>query len=296
MKHRLPRGFLTSGESEEVNDMLHPHSVLPPDTRDFYRSVLATLTETNIPFMIGGAYALERYTGIVRHTKDLDIFVRRRDCRPILDLFARRGQATELTFPHWLGKIHAGHSFVDVIFSSGNCIATVDDDWFAHASAGLLLGVPTLLCPVEEMIWSKAFVVERERYDGADIAHLLRSRAGDLDWGRLLRRFGSHWRLLLSYLVLFGFIYPDDSRRIPTGVMDELLVRLRAEQSASPSETHLCRGTLLSREQFLIDVQQWGYIDARLPPHGAMSAADVERWTDAIGQDEPQPALHATHG
>jgi hypothetical protein len=28
------------------------------------------------------------------------------------------------------------------------------------------------------MIWSKAFVMERERYDGADVAHVILRRAG----------------------------------------------------------------------------------------------------------------------
>jgi hypothetical protein len=36
--------------------------------------------------------------------------------------------------------------------------------------------VPVIFCPPEEMIWSKAFVMERERYDGAD-ARILFVRA-----------------------------------------------------------------------------------------------------------------------
>ena len=52
--------------------------------------------------------------------------------------------------------------------------------------------------------------MERERYDGADIAHLLRARADQLAWRRLLRRFGPHWRVLLGHLVLFGFVYPGE--------------------------------------------------------------------------------------
>jgi hypothetical protein len=33
----------------------------------------------------------------------------------------------------------------------------------------------------EEVIWSKAFVTERERYDGADIMHVLLACAETLD-------------------------------------------------------------------------------------------------------------------
>ena len=56
------------------------------------------------------------------------------------------------------------------------------------------------LSPPEEMIWSKAFVQERERYDGADVIHLLRELGPTLDWPRLLMRFGDRWRVLLSFI------------------------------------------------------------------------------------------------
>ena len=74
-----------------------------------------------------------------------------------------------------------------------------------------MLGVPVLLCPAEEMIWSKAFIMERERYDGADVAHLLRARAGDARLGRgCCAASATHWRVLLCHLVLFGFVYPAE--------------------------------------------------------------------------------------
>jgi hypothetical protein len=50
--------------------------------------VLKTLQASEIPFLVGGAYAFERYTGIVRHTKDLDIFIRKNDCDRLFEIFA----------------------------------------------------------------------------------------------------------------------------------------------------------------------------------------------------------------
>jgi hypothetical protein len=58
--------------------------------------------------------------------------------------------------------------------------------------------------------------------------------------------------------------------------MDELLDRLRTERSNDPGES-VCRGTLLSPTQYLIDVEQWGYHDARLPPFGHMTPEQIER-------------------
>lgn len=68
--------------------------------------------------------------------------------------------------------------------------------------------------------------------------------------------------------------------------MAALARRLAEEEDAAPAGSRVCRGTLLSRAQFLIDVGRWGYADARLAPGGSMTRADVEAWTRAIEQDE----------
>ena len=256
----------------------------------FYRRVLQALVASGVPVLVGGAYALAIYTGIERRTKDFDLFLRRADYEGAARVLAANGYVTELKFPHWLGKTHAGALCVDLIFDSGNGLTRVDDGWFEHAVDADVLGVPAKLVPVEEMIWSKAFVMERERYDGADVAHLLRACAGDLDWSRLLDRVGPHWRVLLSHLVLFGFIYPGERAQAPPWVMRELLDRLWREIHAPASTSDLCRGTLVSREQYLHDVHREGYVDARLPPSGNMSAEDIAAWTDAIDASKAEPA------
>lgn len=248
----------------------------------FYTGVLRALGAAGVPFLVGGAYALNGYCAIERHTKDLDIFVRRADCERACAVLSDAGYATEATHPHWLAKVQAPFAQIDLIFSSGNGICEVDDDWFRHAGEGRVLGVAVPIVPAEEMIWQKAFVMERERYDGADVAHLLHDCAGRLDWHRLLDRFGARWRVLLGHLVLFGFIYPAQRDRIPRGVMDELLGRLRRELDAPPPADPHCHGTLLSREQYLGDIAARGYADARLAPLGTMSEEDVAHWTAGI--------------
>lgn len=261
---------------------------LTPEACAYYRRAMDSLRRANIPFLVGGAYALQHYTSISRHTKDFDVFIRPNDCRRALDTFAAQGYRAELTFPHWLGKVYAGDHFIDLIFSSGNGVAQVDDDWFAHAPQGQVLARQVRLCPPEEMIWSKAFIMERERFDGADIAHIIRAQAEQLDWQRLRQRFGSHWRLLLGHLILFGFVYPAERGLIPRGLMEELLQQAQGE-TAHLTDAPMCQGTLLSREQYLIDVENWGYADARLHPHGPMSAEAIAHWTAAIGNDAPAP-------
>jgi hypothetical protein len=257
-----------------VTDRLDPH------TAGFYREALSALTDAGIAFLVGGAYALERYTGIARHTKDFDLFVRPADAVRTLDALADIGCQTDLTFPHWLGKAFRAREFVDVIWSSGNGIAEVDDRWFAHAVPAEVLGVAVSLCPPEEMIWSKSFVMERERYDGADVAHLI--RGVDLDWTRLLERFGAHWPVLLTHVVLFRYIYPADRDRVPAGVVRELTGRVERELAAPPERARVCRGTILSRGQYLVDIGHWRYRDARLRPLGRLTRRQIAHWTAAI--------------
>jgi len=260
--------------------------VLDPQTAAFYREALAALDQRGVPHLVGGAYALEHYTGIARHTKDLDVFLRRRDLERGLEALRAIGCRTENTFPHWLAKARRGGALIDLIYSSGNGLSTVDDAWFEHSVEGNVVGQPSRLCPAEEVIWSKAFLMERERYDGADVAHLIRARAESLSWPRLLERFGPNWRVLFAHLVIFGFIYPSERDRIPPEVMHDLLDRLHAERLEPAGQERVCRGTLVSRGQYLVDVDTWGFADARLEPGGAMSVQDVAEWTRAIGGED----------
>ena len=174
-------------------------------------------------------------------------------------------------------------------------MAEVDERWIAHAVEDEVLGVPVRLCPVEEMIWSKAFIMERERFDGADVAHLLHDCAADIDWARLLERFGEHWRVLYSHLVLFGFIYPTRRGAIPQWVMEELGERLGRELATPPPALEVCRGTILSRSQYVVDVEERGYRDGRLAPAGNMSRAEIEEWQRRAEEDQAR-ALAAEHG
>ncbi len=247
---------------------------------DFYIDALKKLQDTGIPFLVGGAFAFSHYSHVPRDTKDVDIFVRPEDCPRVLEAFAKFGYQTEMPFPHWLGKIYADNHFIDVIFSSGNGLARVDDLWFDHAPRTNVLGVIVRLSPVEEMIWSKSFILERERFDGADVMHLLRETGPSLDWPRLLMRFGDYWRVLLSQLILFGFVYPDKRQNVPQWVMAELLRRLGV--SRPNLQNDVCYGTLLSREQYLHDLGHWKYRDAREQPEGPMTREQLDIWTAAI--------------
>lgn len=268
--------------------ILAPEDQLAPETVRFYRHALEILYRADIPFLVGGAYAFANYTGIIRHTKDFDLFLRPFDARIALKEFAQAGYPTELTFSHWLGKAFHGDDFVDFIFGSGNGACPIDGKWFQHAVEDEVFGVEVRMVPAEEMLWQKAYIMERERFDGGDVLHLLRARGAQLDWDRLLARFGADWRVLLSHLVLFGFVYPEDRESIPSDVLRQLTERLHTEPSRD--DQHICRGPLLSRLQYLTDTEKWGYTDARQLPFGRLTRQQIDHWTSA-GRAEQQARM-----
>lgn len=276
--------------------------MVEPQVADFYGRALHILHDAQLPFVLGGTFALAHLTGICRATADLDLFIRRSDYPRIAQvLHAQAGWHSTLTHPHWLAKVHEqgeggeGAAFIDLIFNSGNGLAPVDDDWFEGNARVELLGVTVPVMRAEDALMSKAFIMERERYDGGDVAHLLQACAERLDWRRVLARFGPHWRVLLAHLTLFGYIYPGERQHVPTWVMAQLLDRLREEQhEPPPAELPVCAGTLLSRAQYLHDVGH-GYVDGRLTSTSTMTQKDVEAWTQAMADlqeaDEPAPPV-----
>jgi aminoglycoside-2''-adenylyltransferase len=240
--------------------------------RPFYCRALGALRDSGIPFLIGGAYALGVHTGIHRETKDLDIFTVPRAASKILELFSDLGYASKLVARHWLGKVMWQDAVIDIIFGFRNGVSQVADGWFDHARDASLFEMPVRVLAAEEMIWSKAFVMERERYDGADIVHLIRGRT-DMDWRRLLDLFGSYWPLLLNYLVLFGFVYPAERSKIPDWLVRELTERWRRPDPGANSD--LCQGTLLSHLQYVHDIRIFGLADARLLPIGNLTEQGI---------------------
>jgi hypothetical protein len=276
--------------STGLHDLLSTRTMVRPSAQHFYAASLKLLGMARVPLLVGGAFALKHYAGIARDTKDLDVFLRRSDLDRALQVLDASGYTTELCFPHWLAKAYSNpaHSperhFVDFIFNSANGLCPVDDEWFENAPKCTLWGAKVLLCPIEEMIWTKSFVMERERFDGADIYHLLEARGETIDWPRLLARFGENWRVLYGHLVFYSYVYPNRRSAVPESVMRALAARAQREALSEPVK--VCRGTLVSREQYLVDIDERGYEDARLAPWGPISEDDVALWTDAIGQEK----------
>lgn len=229
------------------------------EAEKFYAEALRCLQATGVPFLVGGAYAMRAYADIYRDTKDLDIFAKASDYPRLLAALGEAGYETELTDAEWLAKAHCNDSFVDIIFNSRNGLCAVDDTWFDHAVNFSILDVNVKLIPAEEEIWTKVYVQDRDRYDAADVNHIIRKMGPELDWKRLLMRLEVHWEILLQQLINFYFVYPGDVDMVPGWVMDDLLNRMRQQTEMPASKDRICRGNFLSKEQYRPDIEEWGY-------------------------------------
>jgi hypothetical protein len=234
-----------------------------PDELSTRARAMVVLQRAGIPFLVGGAYAFCAYTGIYRDTKDLDLFPKKKDALQALEILAADGWRTERANETWIYKAFRGPYYVDLIFNSGNGVAPVDDAWFARGRPAEVFGQNVDLIAPEELIWSKAFVLERERYDGSDLLHLFRSTGPSLDWDRMMKLFDRYWEVLLAHLMMFRFAYPGERSSVPKWVMAELLARTLDSVREGDWPSRICRGNLLSSVNFALDLKEWQYADGR---------------------------------
>jgi hypothetical protein len=143
------------------------------------------------------------------------------------------------------------------------------------------LGVPVRLLAPEELLVSKLFVTRRERFDGADIAHIIYATRGKLEWGRILQHVGEHWEILLWSLMLFRYVYPGNSDYVPANIWQDLIGRL-AKATSNPDPQQAFRGSLIDDCMFAIDVKEWGLEDI-LSRYRAGRAHIITMPTEPVG-------------
>ena len=221
-----------------------------------FRDVLEALERDRVPFAVSGAFALRQHTGICRQTKDLDLFVTAANCGAALRCLQDSGMQCEITDAVWLSKAWRGEYFVDLITGMSNGVIVVEDSWIDRARPAVVYGVTTRVLAPEELVASKIFVARRERFDGADIAHVIYGTRGEFDWKREMELVGEQWEMLLWSLVLFRYVYPAQSHYVPTEIWCDLLRRFENELR-NPDPQARFRGSLVDDNMFAIDVNEW---------------------------------------
>lgn len=247
-------------KSPESSSVTSSSGTLPPEAASFYREVLLAMNQHGLPYAVAGAFALQKYTGIWRLTKDLDLFLKPEDVPAALAYLKAQNFRCETPDPVWLSKALRGEYFVDLISGMSNAVIVVDDSWLRRAQPATIAGIACQILAPEDLLASKLFVTRRERFDGGDIAHIIYRTQGKLDWQRIVDLAGEHWEMLLWTLMLFRYIYPANSDFVPIGLWRDLLSRY-ANLVETPDPKALFRGSLVDENIFSIDVKDWGLED-----------------------------------
>jgi len=234
-----------------------------------FRETLMLLNRCRVPYAVSGAFALQVHTGIWRFTKDIDLFLAPEDLPAAIRCLQKNGFRCKAKDPVWLHKAHRDGFFVDLITGMSNAVITVERSWIENARPTMILDVRARVLAAEELLASKLFVLRRERFDGADIAHIVYASQGNLDWERVFELVKEHWEILLFALVLYRYVYPAYSHYVPQWAWQRLLGRF-SEELARRNPSAPFRGSLVDDKMFAIDVAEWKMEDVLGVHRGAL--------------------------
>ena len=231
-----------------VPDVVQPawEQRIPPDEWSVYQQVIRQARAAGVRFAFGGAFATAVYTGELRNTKDFDFYVTPADRDRMIQAMAQAGLTDHferLSYDRqWIYRASRGDIIVDTIWAMANQRAIVDDYWLVRGPEVTIFGERLRAIPVEELIWSKLYVLQRERCDWTDVFNLLDARAEAVDWDHLLGRLEDDAPLLAGALDVFAWLAPHRVAGIPRRVRTELGLR---DLSPPDSEVSRVRADLL---------------------------------------------------
>lgn len=201
-------------------------SVLTDRELNLYRNVLEQVQRRGLSFALGGGLAASYYTGRMRFTKDMDLIILPQDRAVFIEALTRLGfEDLYHKQPYKRSWIYRGvrdDIIVDLIWQMANDRAIVDERWLTHGPQFQVSGLPMRLIPIEELIWSKLYIMHRDRCDWPDILNMLYLHAQTLDWDHLLNRVGVDRTLLSGLMCVFRWLCPDRAQRLPAELWAQL--------------------------------------------------------------------------
>lgn len=184
-----------------------------------YAQALKLAQTTGLQFMLGGGFAFAAYTGRWRDTKDIDLYVRPTDREQAIKALDDAG--FEDLYPRhpydrkWIYRGVRSDFIVDIIWSMANQRAQVDELWFNRAPRVTIRGEKLPVIPLEELIWCKLYIIQRDRCDWTDIFNVIYARASQIDWKHLVMRLSDDQPLLRALLTVYCWLCPSSALTLP---------------------------------------------------------------------------------
>ncbi len=221
-------------ESSQLNNALERMHMLDMDGQEaeLFRQAINALNVAGVPYVIGGAFAVYHYGGLWRNTNDLDVYVEREKVSEAALVLMREGflDCGEMAAGDrdWIYHTKKEEVIVDVIWHSPTGLPVFGPGQYERAPHGEFLGLPTRFLPADDLVLAKIFTMNLHRCDWPDVLRIVRSCPEQFDWQYLVDCMGEHWPVLLSFIILFDWLYPSDVCCIPVWMREELLARKTA--------------------------------------------------------------------
>lgn len=193
--------------------------LIPLETWQPYKEVVDLFNSRGIRFAAGGGLAFSRYSARLRYTKDIDFFL-----APEFKDRARQA-TTELGFEDYFGQeeydrswIYRGYRddvIVDLIWTAPNHRMLVDDGWVTGGPTVTVHGTQVQVLRLEEFLWSKLYVMQRDRCDWPDMMNVLYSCGENIDWDLMLERLGPDAPLMGAMLASYRWLAPERAAKLP---------------------------------------------------------------------------------
>jgi hypothetical protein len=146
---------------------------------DTLKKVVATLRDSEIPYLLGGSLAFWAHGGQERR-KDLDFMVKLDDAQRALDALEAEGLRPEKPPEGWLYKAWDGDVLVDLIFRPKGM--EIDDDVIARGEDLEVLSMPIKVMALEDVLCTKLLALHEHHADYTSLIQMGRSLREQVDW------------------------------------------------------------------------------------------------------------------
>jgi len=222
---------------------------------EVYAPLLQAARSAGVRMAMGGGLASSAYSGYVRNTKDMDLFVVDPDQNDLMAIMAEQGfsEYTDIDYdPTWSYRGSRNGFIVDLLWRMLNNRGSVDEAWISHGWELEVRGVVFRLVAPEELLWSKLYILRRERTDWPDILNLVFAQGPGMDWERLLARLEADAAVLGAVLSLFRWMCPGRAAEMPAWIWER--VGLFSGAGVAPRIDRARTGLFRSTDWFTAEV------------------------------------------
>ena len=171
---------------------------------------------------------------------------------------------------NWIYRGYKDGGIVDVIWQMANYRTACGDDWLTRGPTIMLYDQSVRLLAPEELMWSKLYVMQRERCDWPDLLNIVHAVGPEMDWDHLLRCVGDDAPLVGGLLNVFGWLCPARARQLPEWLWDRL--GLRGPDQGPSCEDNPKHVRLLDSRDWFGSQVEGNHADRRHEPSGTSGA------------------------